>query len=308
MATATIQTSYVGQLAAPFVAPAILSADSIANGYITTLESVRFKAVLKKLSAGAIADRSCGFETPSSGQLVIGEAVLETTQLQVNEEICNDELAQDWAAEQMRGAYAGAPANYESFISQYVSEIVAQDVERNIWQGKYASDDGATTGTYNSFAGICNKIVAASPTYEIESTSALSAANILARLTAVTALAPDTIAGAPETKIWMSRSVKQLYFTALAGSSELSFHAAEAAKHFNGYEIYTPAGFPTDTLLVGQVENFYFGTNVFTDLVEARLLDLTGTTGDAVTRVILLFDAGCQVVDHDSYSVDRRTS
>ena len=44
-------SSYNGELALPYIAPAILSADTIANGYITVHENVKHKAVLKKLVA-----------------------------------------------------------------------------------------------------------------------------------------------------------------------------------------------------------------------------------------------------------------
>ena len=107
MANVTITSTYVGQLATPFVAPAILSADSIANGYISVLENVRYKAVLKKFSAGSVGPRTCEFTTLAD-EMVLSDVVLQTTQLQVNEQICNDDLARDWAAAQMRGASAGA--------------------------------------------------------------------------------------------------------------------------------------------------------------------------------------------------------
>jgi len=301
---ATISTTYAGNLATPFVAPAILSADTIANGYISVLENVRHKAVLKKFAGGKIAARTCEFTLPTSGQLALSDVVLTTSQLQVNEQLCNYTLAKDWAAEQMRGASAGAPADYEAFISQYVSEITSADIENNIWAGDY-SLDGSAAAVHTSFPGILSLVVAASPAKEIVSAAVLSSSVILARINAVVTGAPAAIQGQPETKLYMSRATKQLYFTALAGTAELTFHAAEAANFYNGYEIYTPAGFPNNVLLLGQVSNFYFGCNVFTDETEARIIDLTATTGDAVTRVALLFDAGVQVVDHDSYSVDR---
>ena len=126
-----VNNTYAGLLAVPFVAPAILSADSIANGYLTVLENVRHKAVLKKFSGGAIADRTCEFTRPLlTTQLVLTDVVLETAQLQVNEEFCNNQLAQDWAAAQMQGADAGAPNAYAGFISQYVARITAAIIRR----------------------------------------------------------------------------------------------------------------------------------------------------------------------------------
>ena len=52
-------STYAGTAAVPFVAPAILSADTIANGYCTILDNVRYKANLRKVTEGTIAARSC---------------------------------------------------------------------------------------------------------------------------------------------------------------------------------------------------------------------------------------------------------
>ena len=314
MANATINTTYVGQLATPFVAPAILSADSIANGYISVLENVRHEAVLKKFSGGAIGDRTCEFTT-AAGALVLSDVTLTTNQLQVNEQICNKDLAQDWAAAQMRGADASAPNAYQAFLSQYVAKIVSQDVERNMWQGKHAIANGGTTGVYNSFAGIMNKYVAGAGTNETlnagawqGSTPGTTATYILTKLGNLTADAPDSIAGDPETKLIMSRKSAQLYYEALAATYNLPFLNDGLVARFKGYEIITPAGFPNDTAILTKLDNIYFGTNVLTDMIEARMLDLTGVTGDAVTRVAMLFDAGCQIVDEASMACCRRSS
>lgn len=316
MANVTVNTTYVGILATPFVAPAILSADSIANGYLSVLENVRHEAVLKKFTGGAISDRSCEFTTPSSGQMVLSDVTLTTAQLQVNEQICNKELAQDWAAAQMQGADAGAPNAYAGFISQYVASITAADVEKNIWHGKYDHTDGATgTGTDQSFAGILNKYVAGAGTHETTNVGAWTAAatpvaatDVILRLAALVADAPDAIAGDPDANIYMSRKTANLYYQALANTYNLPFLNDGLVARYAGYNIIAPAGFPDDTAVLSKKDNMYFGTNVLTDMIEARILDLTAVTGDAVTRVALLFDAGTQIVDEASMAVCRRSA
>jgi hypothetical protein len=316
MANATITSTYVGQLATPFVAPAILSADSIANGYVSLLENVRYKAVLKKFSGGAIGPRTCGFTT-IAGQLVLNDVVLQTAQLQVNEEICNDELAHDWAAAQMRGASAAMPNAYAGFISQYVARIVQADVERNIWTGEYNYANGATTGggAGTSFPGIMAKYVASAGTYETlnvgtwtAAATPVTATDILLRLEILTNSAPDSIAGDPDAMIFMSRKSAQLYYQALANTYSLPFLNDGLVARYKGYQIVTPAGFPNDTAILSKVDNLYFGTNVMTDMIEARMLDLTAVTGDAVTRVAMLFDAGAQIVDQGSMACVRRSA
>ena len=103
--------------------------------------------------------------------------------------------------------------------------VYAESVERNIWQGKYAIADGGTTGTYNNFAGIMNHIVAGAPAVEDLLTGVTTTANILGRLTDLSEQIPDALAGDPDTKLYMSRGMKQLYYGALAGTAELTFHA-----------------------------------------------------------------------------------
>lgn len=307
MANAVITSNYAGNAALPYVAPAILSGDTIANGYVEVLENVRYKANLRKFDGVALQAAGCEFSN-SGGSLTLSDVVLTTTALQVNEQVCNKDLRTAWEANQMRGQSSNSPADFQAFAAQYVAAKVAEGVERNLWQGNYAFDDGGTDGTYTSFDGICNLIVAGTPGHEDLLTGATTSANILARLTTIAADIPDTLQGDPDTKLFMSRAMKQLYYTALAGTAELTFHAAEAANFFNGYEIITPGGMPNDTFIFSKKENLYFGTDLLTDHIEAAVLNLMGVTGDDVTRIIMKFSAGVQIVDLGSLAVARRSS
>ena len=299
--------TYAGEAARPYVSAAVLSADTIANGYVTVRENVHSKAVLRKFSGVAIqANDDCAFSAPGSGELTLGEAILAVDALKINEQVCNEDLRATWEGAQMRGQNSAAPADFTTFVAQYVAAKTAEAVERNIWQGKYSSTDGTTTGTYNSFAGLLNKIVAATPAEEDLLTGATTAANILARLNGLAV--PAVIAGDPNTKLFMSRAMKQLYFEAIAGTAELTYLADGFAQNYKGYEIITPAGMPDDTFLFAQRENLYFGTDLLTDHINASILNLRDVTGDDVTRVIMQFSGGCQIVDEAAIAVARRSS
>ena len=308
MADMTFTTSnYAGTAAVPFVAPAILSADTIANGYCSVLENVRYKTNLRKVSGGTVEARTCDFAT--NGSLDISDVQLTLTELQVNEEICNHELAQTWAAEQMRGNFAPVPGDYEQFLAQYVASRVAEDVEKNIWAGKYNSTDGSTSGggAGTLFDSIMSAYVAGSGTHETTVTGAFTNATIDDRLATLVADLPDALIGEPNTKIYMSRKSFQLYFQFLAANDNNPVLATQMAKFYLGYEIITPAGFPDDTLLASRVDNLYFGTNVLTDHVEARFIDLRNTTGADLTRILMMFDGGTQIVDEASAACVRRS-
>lgn len=315
MADMVINSNYAGTAAVPFVAPAILSADTIANGYCSVLENVRYKINLRKLSGGTIKARACDFDASTEGSLQIDDVQLTTTELQVNEEICNHELAQSWAAEQMRGAFAPVPGDYEQFLAQYVASRVAENIEKNIWQGKYDHTDGSTSGTGVPvlFDSIMSLYVAGSGTHETAAAGAFTAdahatTGVATHLAALVADLPDALIGDPATIIYMSRKTFQLYFQYLASNDNNPVLATQMAKFYLGYEIVSPAGFPDDTLLASRKDNLYFGTNVLTDHVEARFIDLRNTTGADLTRILMMFDGGTQIVDEASMACVRRTT
>ena len=310
MANASITSTYAGALALPYVAPAILAADSIANGYITTRQNVRYKAVLRKVSGVALQARDCEFTAGATDELTISDVVLTTEQLKVNEQICNYELRQAWEAEFMRGASSAAPAELTNYVAQWMAARVAEAVENNIWHGDYNHDSGTITGAaYTDFPGIMRQIVLGSPGYEANLGGALTASTILAKLTLLTSNSPNEILGNYEkTKIFMSRASYALYFNALSDTYNLPFLAEGAPKNYLGYEIIIPAGFPDDTLLMTQIENLYFGTDLLTDLTSATFLNMLGQTGEDSTRGIMQFSAGTQVVSVPSVGVLRRTT
>ena len=316
MANATVAVgTYAGEAARPYVAAAVLSADTIANGYVSTIENVHSKAVLRKFSGVSLAAATCTFTPGASNPLVLGEAVLTADALQVNEQVCNKDLRATWEGMQMRGQSSNAPADFTSFAAQYVAAKVAEGVEHNIWAGKWQKDLGEDA-PYASFTGIIKNIVDGSPDRETTSTLPLAVADdagvsvgILTALTALTSGtegAPSTIVGDPNTKIFMSRASANLYYRALAGTYQLQFLNDGLVSRYAGYDIITPAGFPDDCLIISKVDNLYFGTDLLTDHIEASILDLQGVTGDDVTRVIMKFSGGTQVVDLDGLAVWRQ--
>lgn len=309
MADGTFTTNnYAGKAALPYVAPAILAADTIANGYVTLLDNVRHKAQLRKFTGSQIQAATCTFTSGTA--LDLSDVTLTLTELQINDQICNKDLRTTWESELMAGASSIAPGSYKDGAAMYVAKRAAEAIERNIWQGNYNPDAGvATSASFTAFNGLLRQMVLASPTYEANLTGALTAANILSKLLALTTTqCPPALLGDPDAVIYMSRASKQLYFSALAGTAQLAFFAEGLADKYAGYRVVTPAGFPDDTLLISRVENLYVGCNLLTDLTEARVLDLIDVTGDDVTRIIMKFAFGTQVVDHNSYGLLRRTT
>lgn len=307
MATVNVGT-YAGEAARPYVAAAVLSADTIANGYVSTIENVHSKAVLRKFTGAAITAATCEFTDQNS--LTLEEAVLTTTALQVNEQVCNKDLRATWEGMLMRGQSSNAPADFTSFAAQYVAAKVAEGIELNLWQGNFDADgSGAGSAAYTSFDGLCQKLKAGYNAGTMQQLSgATTAANILTRLAGLTAEAPTAIAGDPEAKIFMSRGSAQLYYQALADTYSVPFLNDGLVARYAGYDIVTPAGMPNDAFILSKKDNLYFGTDLLTDHIQASVLDLSAVTGDDVTRIIMKFSGGTQIVDAASAGFAYRTA
>jgi hypothetical protein len=193
-------------------------------------------------------------------------------------------------------------------VAQYVAAKVAEGIEYNLWQGNFDADASAGA-EYDSFDGICQKLKAGYNAGTMQQLAgATTNANILDRLADLTAEAPAAIAGDPNTKIFMSRGSAQLYYQALAAEYNLPFLNDGLVARYAGYDIITPGGMPNDAFVLSRAENLYFGTDLLTDHIQASVLDLTGVTGDDVTRVIMKFSGGTQVVDLASAGFAYRTS
>ena len=317
--------TYAGEAARPYVAAAILSADTIANNYVSVLQNVHSKAVLRKFSGAAIqANDDCAFST-AAGQLTLGEAVLATSPLKVNEQVCNEDLRATWEGALMSGQNSAAPADFTTYVAQYVAAKVAENIEINIWGGNYDPSDGSLSGggeLGTAFDGICHHLVDATPGYEKVGNGAFTADNaattgILTRLDDIVDNAPSEVQGDSNAVIYMSKKSLFLLQRAMSGLTVTngSGYAAAFSPTFLGegrpltylgFPIVCPAGMANDTIIFCNPNQLYFGTDLLTDHVNASILNLRDVTGDDVTRVIMQFSGGTQIVDAGSIAISRR--
>lgn len=329
--------SYTGEAARPYVAAAILSADTIANNFVSVLQNVHSKAVLRKFSGAAIQPNDdCGFTT-AAGQLTLGEAVLATSPLKVNEQVCNEDLRATWEGMQMSGQNSAAPADFTTYVAQYVAAKVAENVEINLWGGNYDPTDGGNTGAGRlgtAFDGLCHQLVDATPGYEKTAIGAFTADNasvtgILSKLDDIVDNAPSEVQGDSNAVIYMSKKSLFLLQRAMAGVLQTStvtvgtpsdtqavaggafsptFLGDARPLTYLGFPIVAPAGMPNDTIIFCNPNQLYFGTDLLTDHVNASILNLRDVTGDDVTRVIMQFSGGTQIVDAGSIAISRRSA
>ena len=314
-------SSYAGELALPYIAPAILAADSIANGYITLKENVKYRAVLKSLSGGSIQAATCDF-TDGETDLELDEVILSVTNLMINEQICKEDFRSDWEALQTGRGYINdqLPPNFETFLLQYLAARVAESIEQNMWQGGYDADGAGGGGILvNAFTGICQHIVNGAPGAETLvvgafTPDAVAATGILTHLSTLVNNAPSVLQSNNNSVIMMSKRSLFLLQRAMAGllvtqgAYSPTFVGENRPTTFLGFPIVTPAGFPNDTLVMTYVGNLFFGTDLTSDYNQAVVVDMTKTDASDNVRVAMRFSGGTQVAHLADVSVVRRSS
>ena len=304
-----ITTAYVGEGAFPYIKAGILSANTIANGYITTLEGVKKALYLQKVDGGDIQAFACDF-TAVEDDITLTEAVLTPTKLMRNIQLCKADFRDTWAATRTGNGFANdiVPAEFRQFLLLYLAEKVAEGIEANIWRGDFNSDTGATTGgtAVTNFNGILAKVVVGTASMGYDNTyvgpmtgDANATTGVITLLNELVANIPDSIQGDEDTVIYMSRKTLFLLHQALASIGVAGGYAPQASMprptEYMGFDLVVPSGFPNDTLLAGKTSNLYFGTDLTSDFNQATVVDMTKTDASDNVRLRMQFTGGTQI-------------
>ena len=187
----------------------------------------------------------------------------------------------------------------------YVAGKIAESTEYNIWQGNY--DPAGTSPSYSAFDGICAKIEAASGTVKVDLLDASDGSTQITSFAVVEDLAYnmqrciDNLPGAlkgryDKVKFFLNPASYDKYFQDLATKGlAQQYNNADAPTTYNGYSIERVFGFPDNTILLGNSENFFFGTDLLSDFNQANVVDTSLTLADDNMRIRYQWAAGTQI-------------
>lgn len=290
----TITGTYAGELALPYINAAILSGDTLAKGYVTLKEGVKYKAVLKKLANAASLVQTAACNFTEQGSLTLSESVLTVTDLMTNLELCKKDFATDWEAAQTGRGFINdvVPSNFAEFLIGYAASKVAETIEFTIWQGDIA-------GTYASFDGFEKKIKAEASTYydATWSAGAMGTNHVIANLNQLINNLPPALIGSPDTKLYMNRQTAQYYRQAITALGYMQMYQAadEFNLQFNGYDIYVCPGISAGVVIAAQPSNLFVGVDANSDFAEVKVVDMSLTDASDNVRMAMRFRTGVQV-------------
>lgn len=307
-------STYAGEQALPYVAPALKLADTLNKGFVRQIDGIQNKAVISNLSStGVIVGASCTWSDTDS--LTLGERVLELTDLAVMESLCRGTLLPTWAG--MTGARetmtAGSP-EFVNFCMATVAGYSAQGVENGIWLGGMVTGQKgfvSNAGVLNSAGYNASILGAASVNETAVTTSGFTAANILANSgtnegpfsKAYNEAVADcpAILNRPDVAFYCGNAVAGKYMQALtaAGSNQgvnlQGTNQAFDTMQYLGVPIHVCPGLPDDILVLTYEENLVVGSNLATDYVSAQYIDDWQYSGSDLVKIAMRFGCGVQV-------------
>ena len=295
MANPVIPTNYAGEFAGIYLAAAFKQSKSLE--FLSTIENIKFKRTMQQLSDTQSSDHmikeaSCDFD--AQGNLTLTDKVLEPKLLEVNLQLCKNDVLADWQSAQMRaGAHnSDFSQDFMAFVFSYVAGHIGQHIENNIWKGSGSGSqfDGFTTATTGAFAldGNVNAVT---------KTAAFDATTIIANIEKAIAAIPSGVYTADDLYLYMNDVSYRYYIDAVSKLGYLNAYNMQGdyVPMANGVKIAVCPGVPNDTIIAAKKSHLYFGTDLISDATEVKMLDMSPLDGSENLRFVAKYSGGVQV-------------
>jgi hypothetical protein len=289
-----VTSNFAGKAAGFYISAALKQAKSL--DFLTLIENVKFKSNIQKMAGTSLVrNNTCDFT--DHGTLALTEKVLEPKALQINIDLCKENLVSSWEALEMRaGAGAPPPPAFEDYVISYMGEIIANGAETSIWSGADANNgefEGFLTATTGAFA-VDGTVVSST------ASAAYTAANIIANLQTLTADMAANISPVltkEDLYIYMNAKTYAFYISAVSTLGYVNAYNMNGDYEpvFEGYKIAVCPGMADNQLVAAERSNLFAGTDLLSDTTRIALLDMTSLDGSDNLRCVAKYSMGVQL-------------
>jgi hypothetical protein len=295
-----VTSNFAGKAAGFYISAALKEAKSL--DYITQMNNVRYKSNIQSV-AGANLLRNAECDFTDYGTLTMTEKVLEVKPLQINIDLCKQNLVSSWESLQMSGPEAMPPASFEDYVISYMGGTIAEGVENSIWNGVTATN-GEFTGFLGAAVGYLLSGVDGT-VIQSSASGAYTAANIIANLQTLTtdmAASTPAILGKEDLHIYMNNKTYAFYISAVSTLGYVNAYNMNGDYEpvFEGYKIAVCPSLPDNQMVAAQKSNLYWGTDLVSDFgttgtgPRIALMDMSALDGSDNIRVVCRFSGGVQ--------------
>ena len=289
-----VGSTFTGKNAGFYISAALKQANSL--DFITSMENVKYKQVIQRMEGSGIADATCDFT--AAGTLALTESVITPKSLQINMDICSENLLSSWESLQMKaGAGSPPPASFDDYVISHMGGLISQGVETSIWGGNDAVA-GEFTGFNTAAAG---QLVTNADVVDVANVggaaTAFTALNIIENLQNATAAISSAVYMKEDLYIYMSPKTWRLYISAVSALTSFPFANMneDYTKVFEGIRLAVCNGMLDDQLVCAEKSNLYFATDLLSDTTRIDLLDMRPLNGSQNLRLVARFTGGVQV-------------
>jgi len=296
----SVTSNFAGKAAGFYIAAALKEAKSL--DYLTQINNVRYKSNIQSMAnANMVRNAECDFT--DYGTLTMTEKVLEVKPLQINIDLCKQNLVSSWESLEMSGAYGNPPPSFEDYVISYMGGIIADQVETDIWQG----NDGNGELAAGYLAAVVGLLLPGVDGTVIQSsaTGAYTAANIIANLQTLTsdmAANVPAILGKEDLHIYMNNKTYAFYVSAVSTLGYVNAYNMNGDYEpvFEGYKIAVCPGMNDNELVAAQKSNLYWGTDLVSDFgttgtgPRITIMDMSALDGSDNLRCVARYSGAVQ--------------
>ena len=287
-----VTENFCGTDAGFYISKALLQANSLEC--LTIIENVKFKTAIQAMNAaGLVQDAACDFK--AAGSLTLTDNILEPRNLMVNLQLCKLNLLTSWEALQMRaGAWNnGDVPSFTDYAISLMAKNIAAGIESSVWNGvktQAGQFDGFTTPTTGVFAVDGTTVTATK-------TAAFSATTILANIEKAIGVIPAPVLGSEDLRIYMNQKSYMFYISAMSEKGYLNAYNMQSdyVPVVNGIKVCVVNGLQDDVIVIAEMTNLYFGTDLVSDAAEIRVLDMSDLDGSSNVRMVAKYTGGVQI-------------
>ena len=290
-----VTSNFAGKAAGFYISAALKQAKSL--DFLTLIENVKFKSNIQRMAGTSLVrDNTCDFT--DHGTLALTEKVLEPKALQINIDLCKENLVSSWEALEMRaGAGAPPPPSFEDYVISYMGEIIANGAETSIWSG-VAANNGEFAGFLGTATGYLLPGVDAT-VIQSSASGAYTAGNIIANLQTLTADMAANISPVltkDDLYIYMNAKTYAFYISAVSTLGYVNAYNMNGDYEpvFEGYKIAVCPGMVDNQLVAAERSNLFAGTDLLSDTTRIALLDMTSLDGSDNLRCVAKYSMGVQ--------------
>lgn len=287
--TLTNSTTYAGEQLESYILKAFTASKFVESiPAQNVISDIIFKTKIGKLDGANLVQvgENCTFN--DSGSITASEAVLEPKPFFINIQLCYEDL------EPIFNSLNNGSLNEQELQASFASALTEIMISKmnETTQDVFINGVYVSTGTtaLSQFNGIDAQIT----TNVVTGSSALTASNIIAALSALVLAVPENVLEKEDLTIYMNRKTLQLYFNALAAMASLTPQDT-MTPNYMGIPIVTVPTIAANKMYCLQTANIFVGVGAVNDLTNVQIIDMKPLGQGNNVRMILQGKVDCKL-------------